>query len=215
MSGVRQSRTFSYSIFVRQSYLLSLTLCQALMVASLTPQTHSPPIIAPPEFIVCVTCRPSFTTALVRVSKAFNTGVLLYCPRPSPLLNSHRDTWWYEDTSGWQYLTWRCSFFHPPSFQRHLLTLPSLPRPNLLSNRPGSTHSVYVLRRCAHSHLTFKARLKERKEVKSVFLRETGIVLEYNFYVFSDSMEYCFLKGFLVVLLIQHCTSEGRVALCK
>lgn len=32
------------------------------------------------------------------------------------------------------------------------------------------------------------------------------------FYVFFDNMEYCFLNGFLMVLLIQHCASEGKEA---
>lgn len=61
-----------FDIITLHTDLLSPALGQALMAASLTPQTHSPPIIAPPEFIVCVTCRPSFTIALVRVSKSFN-----------------------------------------------------------------------------------------------------------------------------------------------
>ncbi len=77
------SRTFAQSAFALRADLLSPALCQALIVAPHTPQTHSPPIIAPAGFIVCVTCRSGFTTDLVRVSKAFNTEVLRYRP-PAP-----------------------------------------------------------------------------------------------------------------------------------
>lgn len=128
-----------FDIITLHTDLLSPALGQALMAASLTPQTHSPPIIAPPEFIVCVTCRPSFTIALVRVSKSFNAEAWLYCP-PT---HAHRDTWRLQDTSGWQYLTWRCSFFHPPSFQRHLLTLPSLPRAQI-TVQPSAVYALTV-----------------------------------------------------------------------
>lgn len=131
---------FSYSILVLHSVPPS-TACQVLMTASLKPQTHNPSIIAPPEFTVRATCRPSFTTALERVSKAFTIEVPLYPTTPT----YRRDTWWYKDPSRRQYLTWQCSFFHPPSFQRHLLTSSSLPGPNLLSNHPEFTHSVHVL----------------------------------------------------------------------
>lgn len=64
------------------SVLPSLTPCQTLTKASVTPRTHSPAIIAPPEFIVCVTCCPSSPSSLVRGSEAFITEVLLYCSQP-------------------------------------------------------------------------------------------------------------------------------------
>lgn len=99
-----------FRILVLHSVLRS-TVCQVLMVASLTPQTNNPSIIAPSEFTVCVTCLPSFTTALERVSKAFNIEVPLY---PTP--TSNRDTCWCKDPSRWQYLTWQCSFFTLPRF---------------------------------------------------------------------------------------------------
>lgn len=128
--------------------LLSITLCQVLTVASATPQTRSPSIIALPEFTMCVTCRPSTTTALVRDSVAFSTEVLPYpLLIPTPL----GDTCWHGDTSGWQHLTWRCSFFHPPFFRRRPLTLPSLPR----AQSTLHTRSA-VLWRDTRSHWTFE-----------------------------------------------------------
>lgn len=97
-----------------------------------------PPYNCSSEFTACVTCRPSFTTALERVPQAFTTQVLLDYTPP------HRDICCYKDPSRRQYLTWQCSFFHPPSFQRHLLPSLSLPRPSLLSSHPECTHSVYT-----------------------------------------------------------------------
>lgn len=203
--------TSADSILVLHSALLCVALCEALMGASLMPQTHSPPIIAPLEFIVCVTCRSSFTTALVRVSKAFNTQVLLYYPS-----DSHRDTWWYGDTSRVAIFNMAMFVFSPsPPFSVTCLSLPSQ-----FTVQPSGVYTLRVCLAVAYTHTPrfthIWARSKGTKGRKECLpARDWDCFGVFLLYVFSDNMEYCVLKGFLVVLLIQHCTSEGKVALCK
>lgn len=117
--------------------LISLLLRQALMVPSLTPQTRSPPIIAPPEFTVCVTCRPCFTTALVRVSKAFDTRVLLYVETPQRHLAVRRNLLV-------AIFNMAVFVFHPPSFRRHPLTSPSLWKGPIYCPAKGSLHTRFM-----------------------------------------------------------------------
>lgn len=82
--------------------------------------------------------------------------------------------------------------------------------------QPSRVHTVGVCLVEVYTRtLNVRARRKKRKGVQSVFLQETGIVFLSIFYGFAGNMDYRFLNGFLVVLLIQHCTSEGRVALYK
>lgn len=72
-------------------HLLSLALCQDLMAASLTSQTHSPPIIAPAEFTVCVTCRPKLHHSPCKDLRSMSQWSATSAPTP-PTPNSQRET---------------------------------------------------------------------------------------------------------------------------
>lgn len=116
----------------------------------------------------------------------------------------------FRDTSWCQYLTWRCSFLHPPTASSaNVGEGPSWAR----TYCPSIIHCVYTLLVCGRGAYTLAWHRGEAEGLKvgakGVFLWEAVIGLECILRFFNN-MEYRVLNGYLMVLLIQHCISKGR-----
>jgi len=122
----------------------------------------------------------------------------------------------YDETLEWHYLTWQCSFFHPPPLLRHLLTSHSLGKAQF-TVQPSRAYALGIRFAVVHTlRLDICARLLGTEGRKEYFpWRDLDYFGDSMFHIFPDNMRCGTLKGFLVILLVQQCTSEGRIVSCK